>query len=391
MIVIHNPEINIDNDEVIISSKFVLDGKNNLLWYRFPLKFKEFLVTERLDAFVVGLLFLALKTGNNIKVEGAISARLFYTLNHYLINALCLANPKFKRIEISATKLDELDLNQANVAATGLSCGVDSFATYYDHINETGAYKIKYFTFLNAGSHGDFGGENSRKIFYQRLKKVKEFADKAEKEIIPIDSNISEILKMNFLQTNTLRNISFILNLQKLFKNYYLGSKNRFDVLKLNAKDNQDYDTLLLNLLSTESTTLYSAVAQLKRTERTELISNFPDTYNHLDVCTNPGGTSKKINCSKCDKCLRTQLTLDVLGRLEHYNSVFDLKEFYKRKNDFIGKIIATRNDPFSRDIYDLIKEKKLNKRIYCYYLIKYKLMLESKRLKKHIKKKLKN
>ena len=390
MIVISPQVIKEENDFVIISSEFQINDKTDVLWYKIPLKYKSYLVSERLDAFVVGLLFLALKTGNNIKVGGAISARLFYTLNHYLINALCLANPKFKRIEISATTLDESDLNRANVAATGLSCGVDSFATYYDHINEEGAYIIKYFTFLNAGSHGDYGGENSRKIFYQRFIKVKEFSDNAGEEIISIDSNISEIIKMNFLQTNTLRNISCVLNLQKLFRNYYLASKNRFDVLKLNAKDNQDYDTLLLNFLSTESTTFYSSVSQLKRTERTELISNFPDTYNHLDVCTNPEEAIKKINCSKCDKCLRTQLTLDILGNLESYNSVFDLKEYYKRKNDFIGKIIARRNDPFSSDIYDLIKERKLNKRIYRYYEIKFKLMFELKGFKKHIKKKLK-
>src|SRR5690606_22797303 len=157
--------------------------------------------------------------------------------------------------------------------------------------------------------------------------------------ILKIDSNISEVLQMNFLQTNTLRNISAILHLQKLFKNYYLASKNRFDIFYLNPADNQDYDILTLNLLSTESTTFYSAVSWMRRSEKTQFISQFEETYGLLDVCVNPNHNGRKINCSECFKCLRTLLTLDLYGKIDLYYAVFDIEKYLKNKKIYIAEI----------------------------------------------------
>ena len=359
MIVIQKPFIEKENEFVRIAAKFQAEDINDELWYRVPAKFEKFLVTENLDAFLVALLFLALKNGEDIKVEGAISARLLYSVNHYLIPALRLANPKYKAIKVIAKEVNEKDLNTGRVAGTGLSCGVDSFATYYDHINEEGPYKIEFFTFFNAGSHGS-GGEKTRKVFHKRLKEIQKFADKAGKEVITVDSNLSEILMMKFQRTNTLRNASCVLLLQKLFKNYYSASKNRFDYFKLHNYDTQDYDSLTLNLLSTESTNFFSAVANFTRVERTDLISNFEKTYDHLNVCTSPHSSGTKINCSKCRKCQRTALTLDLLGKLHLYDRVFDLKTYEEHKDLFIGHIIASRNDnQINGEIFALLKEKK--------------------------------
>lgn len=330
------------------------------MWYTVPHGFQQFLVTENADAFLVGLLFLGLKTGKDINVKAPVSAKLLYSIKHYLIPALCLANPELKPVKVTSDELNEKDLNTGNAAATGLSCGVDSFATYYDHINEKGSYEIKYFTFFNAGSHGS-GGEATRKIFHERLKKSQRFAKREGKEIIPIDSNLSEILMMKFQETNTLRNVSCALLLQKLFRNYYSASKNRFDFFKLHAYDTQDYDALILPMLSTESTLFYSAVANLTRLERTNFIADFEGTYEHLDICTSPrraaqGGVK---NCSMCKKCLRTALSLALLGKLENYKNVFNFETYREHKNTFIWYIISTRNDnQINRDIFNLLREK---------------------------------
>ncbi|UJH91039.1 hypothetical protein LZ575_20620 [Antarcticibacterium sp. 1MA-6-2] len=360
MIIIEKPHLQLlQNDLAELSVKFTLENKEQKLWYTVPGKYEKYLVTENLDAFLVGLLFLALKKGEDITLKGPVSSKLLYSINHYLIPALCLANPDLKEIKVNALELNENNLNVGNVAATGLSCGVDSFSAYYDHRNETGSYKIKYFTFFNAGSHGS-GGNFTQKVFKQRLKKSEKFAAREGKEIIPIDSNLSEILMMKFQKTNTLRNASCALLLQKLFRNYYSASKNRFDFFKLHDYDTQDYDSLILNMLSTESTTFFSAVANLTRLERTSFIADFEGTYDHLDICTSPRRKQEEgINCSKCKKCLRTALTLDLLGKLERYENVFHLDVYRKNKDNFIWYIISTRNDnQISSDLYKLLKEK---------------------------------
>ncbi len=358
MITIEQPEIQINsNNSVTISTIFEIDSLQQKLWFKLPAEYKDYLVTENLDAFLVALLPLGLKNGMDIQLNGSVSAKLIYNLNHYCIPALSFAYWGFNKIKITAKDKNESSLNNGEVAATGLSCGVDSFSTYFDHINETGSYKIKHLTFFNVGSHGK-GGENTRKIFKERLTRVQKFADDENLPIISIDSNLSEILNLEFHPTNTLRNISCVLLLQKLIKNYYLASKNRIDFIKIPSYEAQDYDSLIVNMLSTESTSFYSSVAQFTRVERTNLLSNYSETFNHLDVCIQPRNKGEKINCSRCNKCLRTALTLDLLGKLEDYQNVFDINIYKKHKTDFIWYLITHKNkDQITSDLYSLLKK----------------------------------
>ena len=387
MITIEKPSIDRKQDVVIISSVFSVEGDCRRLWFSVPKDYERYLVTENLDSFVVGLLFLGLKRGSDIYVKGSISARLFYSLNHYLIDALCLANPDLKKISIMTDEISDINLNIGHAAGAGFSCGVDSFATYYDHLHEKGSNKIKFFTFFNAGSHGDFGGDNSRKIFWERLKLVEQFADTVGKKVIAIDSNISEILDMDFLKTNTLRNASCALLLQKLFKNYYVASKNRFDFYKLHPYNNQDYDMLTLPHLCTESLFFFSAVSHLNRIERTALISEFEGPKFYLDVCTNPGHSGIRRNCSCCDKCLRTMFTLELLGKLNEFNQVFDTEIFKKYRSLYIGKLIATKkSNQFHSEIFKFMKAKNKIPPFLYINLLKYHLKTKKKKMKKSLK-----
>ena len=200
-------------------------------------------------------------------------------------------------------------------------------------------------------------GKTPRTLFRDKLVQVRKFAKEENLEVIPIDTNLSEILQMNFQSTHTLRNLSCILTLQKLFKNYYYASPHRFDKYSLNSIDTGDYDLLNTNMLSTESVSFFSSSANLSRIERTELITNFPKTYTYLDVCTNSRKAGDFINCSKCDKCLRTALTLDLMGKLNLYEKVFDLEVYHRYKQDYIGRLIAgKKKDEFAKELYEFMK-----------------------------------
>ena len=78
MIKIYPPKTTEEKGEFKIASVFESEGHREELWFSFPSKFREYAVTEQLDAFVVGLLFLGLKTGQDIEVCGKLSARLYY-------------------------------------------------------------------------------------------------------------------------------------------------------------------------------------------------------------------------------------------------------------------------------------------------------------------------
>ena len=63
---IHQPVLIETEDKIVISSEFETNDGKNILWYEFDNKYKDFIVTEQSDAFVVGLLLLALKLNENI-------------------------------------------------------------------------------------------------------------------------------------------------------------------------------------------------------------------------------------------------------------------------------------------------------------------------------------
>ncbi|MUP44165.1 hypothetical protein E0K83_00210 [Gramella sp. BOM4] len=381
MLIIEKPVLNTRDGKTTVSVQFEMDKQKKELWYSFPNEYENFIVTEQSDAFVVGLLFLGLKTGNDIKINTPISSKLFYSLNHYIIDALCLVNDQYKKIKILPSSLSQTDFNFGNTASTGLSCGIDSLATYFDHNDEVDPYKINYFTFFNVGSHGDHGGENARSIFHERFSNVAAFAKKVNKEVITVDSNLSEILQMKFQETYNLRTISCALLFQKLFKNYYYSSGTRFDHFGFNNAEIADLDMLIIPNLSTESTSFFVSALKYSRIDRTELISQFSETYDHLDVCTHPiRNEREKINCSECYKCQRTMLTLDLLGKLDLYSSVFDVQKFRRNKKKYIGWLLSKKKKlTLDRELINYIKET--SERDFQVEFFKLKYILYRKKL----------
>lgn len=376
MLVIDKPEIKRRGKETVVFAEYAINNDRNHLWFSVSEEYEKYLVTENADAFVIGLLLLAMKNGEDIQVNASMSRKLYYSLTHYVIPALNLANPEWKPIEIVVSgQLTSRDLNEAGTAGTGVSCGIDSFCTIVDHLDCEREFEIKYFTFFNAGSHGEFGGDFARKVFLDRLELVRPFAEEANIPIIAVDSNINEILLMNHRQTHTVRDVACVLNLQKLFRNYYYASAYRFDHFMLNQHDTADYDLLLLSMLSTESTTFFSSASQYTRVERTEKVSNYPPSYRYLNVCTSSSRTGQVENCSVCAKCLRTQFTLDLLGRLHLYNDVFDNAKYTKNKYKAVARALCYRKtDPYSREIMDLMKATNFKipfaSRMYCFGLM---------------------
>jgi hypothetical protein len=255
-------------------------------------------------------------------------------------------------------------------------------------LNEINSFKIEFFTFFNVGSHGDYGGDNARKIFWDRFNNISEFAKKVDKELVTVDSNLSEILEMKFQETYNLRTISCTLLLQKLFKNYYYSSGTRFDHYQFNKNEIADIDMLVIPNLSTESTSIFVSALRYSRIERTDLISRFPESYNHLDVCTHPNSKNEKsLNCSGCYKCLRTMLTLELLGKLDLYSNVFDIQKFRSSKNNYIGWLMTKKKKlTLDRELIKYYKQKEsINLKIY-FFQIKNFFYRKKKEVKKILK-----
>lgn len=64
------------------------------------------------------------------------------------------------------------------------------------------------------------------------------------------------------------------------------------------------------------------------------------------------------LNCTRCDKCLRTLLALDVFGNISSFSNLFDIDYYNKIKASYIAKVIYRRKgNAFYEDLYALMLE----------------------------------
>ncbi|WP_452602300.1 hypothetical protein [Pontimicrobium sp. MEBiC06410] len=345
-----------------LETVFETKNKTETLWYKIPSQYKDQLTTQNLDAAVVGLLVLAMKNNEDIIVKGTLSSKLNYTLNNYLIKALHLSNNAYHEIKVIPETTSTATLNNGKNIATGISCGIDSFSTIATHTNTRKQYDVNYLTYFNAGSHGKFQGEIAKKLYAKRLNNVEQFVQKVGLPLLKLDTNVYNLVGVDFQKLHSIYHISCVLALQKGISTYYYSSAFRFDYFKLNKNDTSDWDNLLIGYLQTESTQFYSSMAQYNRFERTEIVAHYKPSYNYLDVCTSYTDNAK-INCSKCDKCMRTQLSLELLGKLENYRNVFNIEIYKKYKDTYIGKLLYTKEKhQINKDLYLKLEEKNMIK-----------------------------
>ena len=358
MIEIENIRIEDQNDKSKLCADIRYNGNITTLWYEVDKEYKKFLCTERADAFLVALLLFAMEKNENINIiDVPITSKLYFNITHYIIPIFSREN-KYKKIIIN-TSLDDKELDNENANGTGISLGVDSFTTLKEYTEKCPEnLKINWLTFFNVGSHKENGGEEGRNLFLKRKKISRRFAEKNNFKFIAVDSNISEFLRQKFIQTHTFRSVSAVLAIQKLFKNYYYSSGFSLYDFKVNILQPAQFDVYILNFLSNGNVSFYSTgCTYINRLNKVEYIKDYKLAQENLSVCF-----MDEVNCGKCEKCVRTLFELYIIGSLENFKKVFNVKEFYENKEwyDYIFMRNYYKQKSDYIDMYKLMKSKKI-------------------------------
>lgn len=359
--IIHGPKLKYVDDKLIIEVSFEYSQGKNTLWYSVDSKYSDFLTSEKVDGFVVALLLLAMRNGENIYLKAPISEKLYFNLENSYINMLSQAIDEFKPIHIYAEKLDAAtSYDNKGAVCTGFSGGIDSFSVLYDYFYKSDIpenYRITHLIFNNVGSHGSFDSKKAKQLFDKRYDSQKGFPNEMGIEFIKIDSNLSDVLQMDFKMSHTPRNISCVLLFQKLFSKYYYASGFNYSSCQMNNIDDiSNLDPASVHLLSTETLDCISIGSQYTRAQKTEIIANYEPTKRYLNVCTDDTNTN---NCSVCSKCLRTFLTLDILGIMHEYSGIMNFQKYAHMKTSYIQKtMLNVRKDVFAKEIIGLAKSK---------------------------------
>lgn len=358
----------------IIYSEIEYKNNSKILWYKVDNKYINY-IHDSSDSFLIGLLIPAMKYGEDIYIDGKISEKLFYNMSYKLQVILKQIIPSLNIIKIIPDNLNNKYINPKGIA-TGFSGGIDSFSVlndYYFNNNISSDYKINHIIFNNVGSHGRKGD----KLFDIRYNNLKNNIESLNLPFIKINSNLDLFYNykdLNFQRTHTIRNVSAIMLLQNHINKYYYASTYNYKNIYIgNTYDMAYSDMVILPLLSTENLKTISVGGEYSRVEKTLQVANIKEAYDILDVCVDPDIT-RDINCSKCFKCMRTILTLEIIGRMDNFSKIFNYDEYFKNRDYFIASCLISK-DPLIKEILDYAKSKnyKFPKKS---YLIKYFLSL---------------
>lgn len=356
--IIHPSELIETDEHLKIQSLIEYSEHKKYLWYTIPRKYKQFVTTEKLDGFLVGLLPLAMRLGEDIEVKGAVSEKLYFNLTQSYMKLLTIVIPGLRTVKIKIQEAnDGTNISCKGAVVTGFSAGVDSFCVIHDHYLNAFSepHKVTHFVFNNVGSHGEWDSKKAKELFNQRYDAIKGYPQELGVDFIKIDSNLSDLLQWDFQQSHIPRNASAILLLQKLFSKYYYASAYKYeDCVAKSAKELALVDPISIHLLSTETLECISSGCEYSRVEKTKKMANVPQANNWLNVCVN---SKDGTNCSICYKCCRTLLTLEVLGLLDRFNSVFDLEKWKKIRKSYIRNNLADKKNPFIREIIEYSKK----------------------------------
>lgn len=337
------------------------------MWIAVEDKDADMLTDDVYDAFVIVPLYLGMHYHQDVHIEGEMSPRLYHNITHYIMKIFDNFSDDTKPINFTVNGFKVAKKGPVDLIGTGISCGVDSLTTIYDNFIEptNENFKINSLFLVNSGTHGNFEDKETKKIWLERAKLNKKAADELGLPMYLINSNFHAYThKIGEVKIGNLAIFSCFMGLQKYIKRYLASSCMSYtEILKFSERSRDreiaEYaESYMSHLISTEGFELVIDGCQYTRAEKTERISDWNIAQKYLNVCVNP--IKNVHNCSCCSKCMRTQITLEAMGKLDKFKNVFDIEKYHKENKLYKCKFKEDYNkDPFSKSIVDYAKEHK--------------------------------
>ena len=309
------------------------------------------------DAFVLPAYLHALHEGCDVHFDFAVSQRLLANLADALGPLLVAFAPDLFAAPVRATAKELLwgppTGGRPVGSATGMSCGLDSFATarYTLDFPAQSRRHLAALAHFDVGNHSPLGALDSG-LYEQRRVRAAAVATQMGLPMVDVRSNAGEWIPGSFARLHTLRNASAAYLMYPLVGTYVYANGVRISDTTMQAKDSAYIDALLLPLLSTDYIEFIQGTPAWGAPEKTRAILDDPVAQAHLNVCYFEGG-----NCGVCEKCLRRALLIDSFGRLAEFAKVLDGRLFGENRDWYVGYVLMReRSSPVMRELADHLR-----------------------------------
>jgi hypothetical protein len=353
--IVHQPTQAKSNGHIKVASRFEMQQTipylPKELWYCFPERYAGH-VNSRPDAFIPTALLMAMYTGEDLSVRGAVSPRLAYNLFEYMEIFHSWYPKHFKRVNITFNRLEApaQPISKTRVA-TAFSGGVDSFYSLWAHLAQNQSIPDARVT------HGLF--VHGLDLRLEDKANYKSAADSYEL--------LFNELGLNLIQaaTNAYQFSEFRINWTLFYSAPLIGAAlllspwlHRFFIpsggLHYQKLFKEGSSPIMDHLLSNETTEIIHHGASITRLQKFEVLSKWPTTYHKIRVCSDKTSMHGVQNCSACHKCYRTKILLEMLDALPNY------KNFSQNKLSLIDYIRWGAIKPLNKDIVANIKKQAI-------------------------------
>jgi hypothetical protein len=305
--IIQPPKVTRIGDDLLISSKIEAKsiGRRTFenLWFRFPACSQP---SKEPDPFIVALLLLAMQNGEDVEVQGSLSRKLHHGLERYQRVFHDWYPDRFKVIEVRASCLRDDATSQATGIGAAFSGGVDSFYTFLT------LEKRLTSTIFMAGfdmpvnltwSIGELASSFSAMMKDTGI------------EFISGSTNIRTFVNsVDWTNAHGPALMASALFFKHRLSEFYIPSSyTEGSYPRWGSHPELD------SLLSSESLRFVHHGSERNRVQKLALVARSPMTYERLRVCWIQDIGLK--NCGVCEKCVRTQIALDIVGALAKYKT----------------------------------------------------------------------
>lgn len=355
----------------IIFTDMVSPYPEKTIYFEIDKEHGDMLADDSYDAFVLVPLFIAMFHKQDLHIRGNISKKLYQNVIWYVRKIFCDYSPDLSNVNFTVDGFTEPTKERGKIIGTGISCGVDSLSTIYDHfVKETDPdYRINALFYFNHDIHNYRKDSSGQMIFHKLCRKNRQAtADiglpfySLETNLYPFNDTIVKLRKDNWVSMSYINAYSCILSLGKGVFRYYTAGGSTYNQKKIFYADYHDRDMAgfcdfyLVPLIQTERTEIIIDGCQSRRVDKLKKIVDWDITKKYLDTCYE--NNSDGSNCGICGKCLRTLLALEIMGKLDDYADIFDVGRY--RKISFANKVQCLENygeKPFETENVDFARE----------------------------------
>lgn len=359
MITIKQPNIRIIDGKARLFADLDVDGLKTQLWFEVDEEYKDYLLHERIDAFVLGLFHEAIRKNHDIVSEAPMTKRLYFQLtNQFLPAYFKLNGGNFKIICPLADEV--VHPNGGTAIGTGVSCGVDSLHVFANHPEITHACIWN----LHGVTHNETS-EIRQKGWENLINVATKFTSEIGCKLIVGNTNFDRgcLPSIKHDGSTTYSNLFCIMALQKLWSQYFVASGYDIGDFKLKATYSSDpahYEYLLFSFCGLNNLGVYMDGVAQTRIEKVGDLIKYSPAYKHLNVCF--GILDDGTNCTyKCAKCMRTLLNLEAWGAVELFKDVFDVDYYYSHPEEYLAELWRgyIQKNPFALEMRPYLKNKK--------------------------------